>query len=225
MVPDPLPQPVTAPLTPAAIFLVVTIDEGGEAAVHDALPDISGLVRAVGFRDTDKHLSVVTSIGSDAWDRLFSGPRPAELTPFIELRRAAPQRPGDAGRSAVPHQGAVDGHVLRAGGPDRQGVGGGHRRRRDPRLPVLRQPRPAGLRRRHREPRRPTCGVRHRDWRRGPRFRGRLLRPRAEVRARHGLLGVAVGHRAGTGDRADASSRTSRWTTTSSRPTPTSRST
>ena len=42
---------MTAPLTPAAIFLVVTIDEGGEAAVHDGLPDISGLVRAVGFRD------------------------------------------------------------------------------------------------------------------------------------------------------------------------------
>jgi len=97
-VPAPLPQPVTAPLTPAAIFLVVTIDEGGEAGVHDGLGDISGLVRAVGFRDPDKHLSVVTSIGSDAWDRLFSGPRPAELTPFIELsgpRHHAPSTPGD----------------------------------------------------------------------------------------------------------------------------------
>src|SRR6201991_5285565 len=98
MVPAPLPQPVTAPLTPAAIFLVVTIDEGGEAAVHDALGDISGLVRAVGFRDSDKRVWVVTSIGSDAWDRLFSGPRPAELTPFIELdggRHHAPSTPGD----------------------------------------------------------------------------------------------------------------------------------
>ncbi len=98
--PAPLPQPVTAPLTPAAIFLVLTIDEGQAAAssVHDALADISGLVRAVGFRDPDKHLSVVTSIGSDAWDRLFSGPRPAELTPFIELdggRHNAPSTPGD----------------------------------------------------------------------------------------------------------------------------------
>ena len=96
--PAPLPQPVTAPLTPAALFLVVTIDEGGEAAVHDALPDISGLVRAVGFRDSDKRLSVVTSIGSDAWDRLFSGSKPAELTPFIELdggRHKAPATPGD----------------------------------------------------------------------------------------------------------------------------------
>jgi putative iron-dependent peroxidase len=97
-VPAPLPQPVTAPLTPAAIFLVVTIDEGGEPDVHDALADISGLVRAVGFRDSDKLLSVITSIGSDAWDRLFSGPRPAELTPFIELdagRHTAPATPGD----------------------------------------------------------------------------------------------------------------------------------
>lgn len=98
MVPAPLPQPVLAPLTPAAIFLVATIDQGGEQAVHDALPDISGLVRAIGFRDPAKRLSVVTSIGSDAWDRLFSGPRPAELHPFIELagpRHHAPSTPGD----------------------------------------------------------------------------------------------------------------------------------
>ena len=106
---------------PAAIFLVATIDEGGEQTVHDALPDISGLVRAVGFRDPTKRLSVVTSIGSDAWDRLFSGPRPAELHPFVELDGRPPQRAVDAGRSAVPHPGRVDGHLLRAGGPDRRG--------------------------------------------------------------------------------------------------------
>ncbi|MGX9788173.1 Dyp-type peroxidase [Mycobacterium sp. MMS18-G62] len=96
--PAPLPQPVLAPLTPAAIFLVATINESGEAAVHDALPDISGLVKAIGFRDPAKRLSVVTSIGSDAWDRLFSGPRPAELHPFVELngpRHHAPSTPGD----------------------------------------------------------------------------------------------------------------------------------
>ena len=95
--PAPLPQPVTAPLTPAAIFLVLTIDDGGDPRPRRA-GDISGLVRAVGFRDPDKHLSVVTSIGSQAWDRLFSGPRPVELTPFIELdggRHNAPSTPGD----------------------------------------------------------------------------------------------------------------------------------
>jgi porphyrinogen peroxidase len=92
------PQPVLAPLTPAAIFVVVTLNEGGEQAVHEALPDISGLVRAIGFRDPAKRLSVVASIGSDAWDRLFAGPRPAELHPFVALhgpRRVAPATPGD----------------------------------------------------------------------------------------------------------------------------------
>ena len=92
------PQPVLAPLTPAAIFLVVTINEGGEATVHDALPGLSGLVRAIGFRDPAKRLSAIASIGSDAWDRLFGGPRPAELHPFIELngpRHTAPATPGD----------------------------------------------------------------------------------------------------------------------------------
>ena len=92
------PQPVLAPLTPAAIFLVVTINEGGEATVHDALPDLSGLVRAIGFRDPAKRLSAIASIGSDAWDRLFGGPRPAELHPFVELngpRHTAPATPGD----------------------------------------------------------------------------------------------------------------------------------
>ncbi|TDL04220.1 Dyp-type peroxidase [Mycolicibacterium obuense] len=96
--PELLPQPVLAPLTPAAIFLVATIDDGGEKAVHDALGDIAGLVRAIGFRDPSKHLSVVTSIGSAAWDRLFSGPRPVELHPFVALdggRHRAPATPGD----------------------------------------------------------------------------------------------------------------------------------
>ncbi len=98
--PAPLPQPVLAPLTPAAIFVVATIEEGEEAAatVHDALPDIAGLVRAIGFRDPTKRLSVVTSIGSHAWDRLFCGPRPAELRPFLAVdgvRHQAPSTPGD----------------------------------------------------------------------------------------------------------------------------------
>ena len=96
--PDLDPQPVLAPLTPAAIFLVATIDDGGEQAVHDGLGDVSGLVRAIGFRDPTKNLSAVVSIGSNAWDRLFSGPRPAELHPFLALdgpRHHAPSTPGD----------------------------------------------------------------------------------------------------------------------------------
>jgi porphyrinogen peroxidase len=92
------PQAVLAPITPAAIFLVATIDDGGEATAHDALGEISGALRAIGFRDPTKHLSAVVSIGSDAWDRLFGGPRPAELHPFVALsgsRHNAPATPGD----------------------------------------------------------------------------------------------------------------------------------
>jgi putative iron-dependent peroxidase len=84
-------------LTPAAIFVVATIDEGGEAAVHDALPELSGMVRAIGFRDPAKRLSMVASIGSTAWDRLFAGPRPAELHPFVELRGPRHVAPATAG--------------------------------------------------------------------------------------------------------------------------------
>jgi putative iron-dependent peroxidase len=91
-------QPVVTPLTGAAIFLVVTVNPGGEAVVRDLLPDISGLQRAVGFRIPGGALQVVTGIGSDAWDRLSLGPRPAELHPFRELagsRHRAPATPGD----------------------------------------------------------------------------------------------------------------------------------
>lgn len=92
------PQPILTPLTPAAIFLVATIDDGGEDTVHDALAGLSGLVRAVGFRNPAAHLTLVTGIGSDAWDRLFDGPRPAQLHPFREVtgaRHHAPSTPGD----------------------------------------------------------------------------------------------------------------------------------
>lgn len=92
------PQPVLTTLTSAAIFLIATIDEGAEPEVHDALTGLSGLVRAVGFRTPASRLSLVTGISSDAWDRLFSGPRPAGLHPFPELqgpRHHAPSTPGD----------------------------------------------------------------------------------------------------------------------------------
>lgn len=96
--PAPSPQPVLSPLTCAAIFLVATINDGGEAKVHDALPELPGLAPAIGFRDPTKRLSLVTSIGSEAWNRLFAGTRPAELHPFVELdgpRHRAPTTPGD----------------------------------------------------------------------------------------------------------------------------------
>lgn len=93
-----LPQSVLTPLTGAAIFLVVRIEPGGEETARDLLERSTGLTRAVGFRVPAGNLSCVTSIGSDAWDRLFSGPRPAGLHPFKELQGAKHQAvstPGD----------------------------------------------------------------------------------------------------------------------------------
>jgi putative iron-dependent peroxidase len=93
-----VPQPVLSPLTTAAIFLVVTIDAGGEPVARDLLSDLPALQRAVGFRVPELRLSCVAGVGAHAWDRLFGGPRPAELHPFRELRGArhrAPSTPGD----------------------------------------------------------------------------------------------------------------------------------
>ena len=81
----PEPQPVLTPLTANAIFLVLTIDPGGEDTVRDFLSDWTSVARAVGFRAPDAPIAAVAAIGARAWDRLFGGPRPAELHPFAEL--------------------------------------------------------------------------------------------------------------------------------------------
>src|SRR5579872_5864498 len=94
-----VPQPVTAPLTRAAIFLVVTINPGEENVSTVRALDLPALLRAVGFRSPAETLSCVMSIGSNAWDRLFvEGPRPKELHPFKEFHSAnrhAVATPGD----------------------------------------------------------------------------------------------------------------------------------
>jgi putative iron-dependent peroxidase len=93
-------QPVAAPLTRAAIFLVMTINPGPDnrAAVRSFCADLPALFRAVEFRNLEAGLTCVMGIGSDAWDRLFGQPRPAELHPFREIRagsRHAVSTPGD----------------------------------------------------------------------------------------------------------------------------------
>jgi len=93
-------QPVAAPLARTAIFLVVTVKPGLDncASVRSFCGDLAALLRAVGFRDLEGGLSCVLGIGSEAWDRLFGLPRPAELHPFREFRagkRHALSTPGD----------------------------------------------------------------------------------------------------------------------------------
>src|SRR5271166_3308109 len=93
-------QPVVAPLTRAAIFLVVTLNPGPEnrATIRSFCGDLAAVVRAVEFRDIEAGLSCVMGFGSDAWDRLFGPPRPANLHVLQEIRsgeRHAVSTPGD----------------------------------------------------------------------------------------------------------------------------------
>jgi porphyrinogen peroxidase len=90
-------QSVVGPLTATAIFLVLTIDPGGEVATRELLADLSGLQRSVGFRDPESGLTCIAGVGSNAWDRLIAGPRPAQLHPFVEIvgGHHAVSTPGD----------------------------------------------------------------------------------------------------------------------------------
>src|SRR5580704_17433412 len=80
-------QPIVAPLTRAAIFLVVTLKPGDDArgTLRSFCGDLSGIFRAVEYRNIEAGLSCIMVIGSGAWDRLFGQPRPAELHPFREV--------------------------------------------------------------------------------------------------------------------------------------------
>jgi porphyrinogen peroxidase len=95
-----LAQPVAAPLSRAAIFLVVTLKPGSESrkTVRSFCGDLSALLRAVETRDLEAALSCIMGIGSEAWDQVFGPPRPAMLHPFREIRagtRHAVSTPGD----------------------------------------------------------------------------------------------------------------------------------
>ena len=98
--PRPVAQPVAAPLTRAAIFMVATVNPGlgNRAVLRSFCGDLAALVRAVEFRDLEGGLSCVMGFGSDAWVRLFGAPLPAELRAFREIRaggRHAVSTPGD----------------------------------------------------------------------------------------------------------------------------------
>ena len=93
-------QAVAAPLTRAAMFLVVALKPGSDnaATLRSFCGDVAKLVRAVEFRDLEAGLSCVMGFGSAVWDRLFGTPRPAELHPFREIHagvRHAVSTPGD----------------------------------------------------------------------------------------------------------------------------------
>jgi putative iron-dependent peroxidase len=93
------PQAIIGPFTEAAIFLVGIVPAGAEDAIADALGDVPGLKRSVGFRIPEGQLSCVVGIGADLWDRICAGlPRPRGLHEFIPVagvKHVAVATPGD----------------------------------------------------------------------------------------------------------------------------------
>ncbi len=93
------PQSIDAPLSQAAVFLVVTVN-GGAAALARACTVLDGLedlVKTVGFRDLSARLSCIAGIGRGLWDRLDATRRPAELKPFQPIAGAVHDAPGTPG--------------------------------------------------------------------------------------------------------------------------------
>jgi porphyrinogen peroxidase len=94
-------QSVDAPLSRAAVFLVVTVGAGDDdvARVRDAIGGVDDLVKTVGFRDLNGRLSCVVGIGAAFWDRLVpDGPRPRDLRAFARIegpKHVAVSTPGD----------------------------------------------------------------------------------------------------------------------------------
>ncbi len=93
-------QSIDAPLSSAAVFLVVTVGrtDAALAKVRDVLGGLDDLIKTVGFRDLSGKLSCIAGVGSELWDRLSGGHRPQELKPFAAIKGAvhsAPATPGD----------------------------------------------------------------------------------------------------------------------------------
>ncbi|MET0816640.1 MAG: Dyp-type peroxidase [Solirubrobacteraceae bacterium] len=93
-------QSVEAPLSSAAVFLVMEAGEGEEALarIREVLGAVGDLVKNVGFRDLGGRLSCIVGIGSVLWDRLSPDRRPVDLRPFNAIRgpvHEAPSTPGD----------------------------------------------------------------------------------------------------------------------------------
>lgn len=93
-------QSVEAPLSRAAVFLVLAAGESDEdlTRIREVLGAVGDLVKNVGFRDLGGRLSCVVGIGSALWDRLSPDRRPADLHPFVAIEgpvHAAPATPGD----------------------------------------------------------------------------------------------------------------------------------
>ena len=91
------PQPVVQSAGMAAIFIVLSLADGDEAA--GTLGEVPAMLRTLNLRLPGAALSCVIGIGHDAWPRLFPDhPRPKGLHPmkaFKGAKHTAPATPGD----------------------------------------------------------------------------------------------------------------------------------
>ncbi|KFY23670.1 hypothetical protein V493_05702 [Pseudogymnoascus sp. VKM F-4281 (FW-2241)] len=93
-------QRIGAQLTRSAIFLVLSVTNSPDAirTVRSTLASVDDLTKNVAIRDLKAQFACTVGIGSDAWDRVTSLPRPAELHPFVAVKGAvhtAVVTPGD----------------------------------------------------------------------------------------------------------------------------------
>ncbi|KAF4459247.1 iron-dependent peroxidase [Fusarium albosuccineum] len=94
------PQPVEAPLSQNATFLVLSATDDPDAfrTIRSTLSSIADITKNISIRHQTANLSCTVGIGSSIWDRITKLPRPAELHPFKEYQGAkhtAVSTPGD----------------------------------------------------------------------------------------------------------------------------------
>ena len=182
------PQAVTEPLTSDAIFLVVTVNRDDESrdVVRAAVRRPSPGSCAPSRRATRADGSRASSASGRRRGTVCSerrGRRSCTCCPRSPPAGASPSRRRATCSSTSAPSGWTSASSWRCRSCRRlhgRGLAGG----RGARLPLLRRPRPARLRRRHREPGRRGGGRRDDRRRRGSGVRRRQLRDRAEVRAR-----------------------------------------
>lgn len=93
-------QPVTESPGKTALFMALNINPTAEAIaiVKDFCTDFPALVRSMTIRDPARNFRGIIGFGSDAWDKLFSTPKPAKLHTFEAIKgqtHTAPSTPAD----------------------------------------------------------------------------------------------------------------------------------
>lgn len=97
----PIPQSgITPDANSDAQFLVLTINKNDSdimPLIRQGLASIPNLTRTLAEQYPDARLSSTISIGSDAWEMLYSKNKPTALRPFITVKDGDRQAPATAG--------------------------------------------------------------------------------------------------------------------------------